>query len=77
MEVWHQKPYSGFYGARAKVFESHDYYLKSVCYSSLIYLCLQVHYTGQSDDEDRLLFSKFLALRQVLSNWRLRDFARR
>ena len=29
MEVWHQKPYSGFYGAQAKVFESHDYYIDS------------------------------------------------
>ena len=51
MEVRHQKPCSGFYGALAKVFESHDYYLKSVCYSSLIYLCLEVHCTGQSDKE--------------------------
>ena len=31
MEVRHQKPCSGLYGALAKVFESHDYYLKSVC----------------------------------------------
>ena len=29
MEVWHQKSYSGFYGAHAKVFESPDYYMKS------------------------------------------------
>ena len=51
MEVWHQKPYSGFYGAHSKVFESHDYYLKSVFYNSLIYLCLQVHCTEQFDDK--------------------------
>ena len=42
MVVWHQKPCSGSYGAHAKVFESHDYCLRSVCYSSLIYLYLQV-----------------------------------
>ena len=43
MEVWHQGPYSVFYAAKAIVFESHDYSLKSVCCNSLTYPCLQVH----------------------------------
>ena len=51
MEVWHQKPYSGFYAANSIVFESHDNCLKLVYCNSLTYPCLQVHCTEQSDDE--------------------------
>ena len=59
MEVWHQKPCSGSYGAHAKVFESHDYCLRSVCYSSLIYLYLQVHCTEHINMYLYFIFSHF------------------
>ena len=51
MEMTHQRPCSGLYAAHAIVFYSHDYCLKSVCCNSLIYPCLQVHCTKQSDHE--------------------------
>ena len=50
--------------------------LRSVCYSSLIYLYLQVHCTEQSGDEAYPVKCTFSPT-PGLSNWRLRDFARR